>query len=228
MDEAVKVHNNFLYQQYVKNEEKKHSFGEKDPFIAEEHEICVRQGYVYKIWRLENKRRLCIRSTIHSYKSKTVPEDNSAPKVVFQNTYTLMEYENAKSNWKTNLDLMMAQCLTKEVQDNSCKVSRWVVQSLLAGVEHIKFAFVTRRKVKDPSSHVILGTYGIDTKSFCNQVNLNMATCWAILQQTIDCVYAYGEQSGDYVFMKDPNKAIMRLYKVTAEEEDDDEAEEDL
>ena len=31
--------------------------------------------------------------------------------------------------------MMMAQCLTKEVQDNSTKVSRWVVESLLAGVE---------------------------------------------------------------------------------------------
>jgi|LauGreDrversion4_2_1035121.scaffolds.fasta_scaffold6400159_2 hypothetical protein len=28
--------------------------------------------------------------------------------------------------------------------------------------------------------------------------------------------------------MKDPNKAIMRLFKVTAEDDDDDEAEEEL
>jgi translation initiation factor 3 subunit D len=75
----------------------------------------------------------------------------------------------------------MAQCLTKEVQDNSCKISRWVVQSLLAGVEQIKFAFVSRKNPKDAQQHVILGTYGIDTKSFCNQINLNMQNCWAIL-----------------------------------------------
>ena len=63
---------------------------------------------------------------------------------------------------------MMAQCLTKEVQDNSNKISRWVVESLLAGVEQIKFAFVTRKTPKDNTKHVILGTYGIETKSFSN------------------------------------------------------------
>jgi translation initiation factor 3 subunit D len=166
MDEAVKVHNNFLYQQYVKTEDKSHSLAEKDPFMADEHEVCVRQGYLYKIWRLDNKRRICIRSTVHSYKSKIQGEKEDDTKLVYQNTYTLLEFENGKANWKGNLDLMMAQCLTKEVQDNSSKVSRWVVQSLLAGVEHIKFAFVSRRNLKDPSKHVILGTYGIDTKSF--------------------------------------------------------------
>jgi hypothetical protein len=85
---------------------------------------------VYNIWRLDNKKRICIRSTIHGYKSKTVTEQEDGKKtekIVFQNTYSLFEYENNKSNWKTNLDQMMAQCLTKEVQDNSCKVSRWVV-----------------------------------------------------------------------------------------------------
>ena len=123
---------------------------------------------------------------------------------------------------------MMAQCLTKEVQDNSCKVSRWVVQSLLAGVEQIKFVFVTRKLLKDPAHHVILGTYGTDARSYCNQINLSMTQCWAILQQAIDCVYGYGEQTGEYVFMKDPAKHMMRLFKVTQEEVDEDEPEDEL
>ena len=63
---------------------------------------------------------------------------------------------------------MMALCLTKEVQDNSCKISRWVVESLLAGADQIKFAFVTRKSPKDNTKHIVLGTYGIETKSFCN------------------------------------------------------------
>ena len=63
---------------------------------------------------------------------------------------------------------MTAQCLTKEVQDNSCKVSRWVVQSLLAGVDQIKFVFVSRKYQKDSNHHVILGTYGTDVRSYQN------------------------------------------------------------
>lgn len=79
------------------------------------------------------------------------------------------------------------------MQDNSCKISRWVVQSLLAGVENIKFAFVSRSQAGNANKHVIIGTYGIDTRSFCNQINLSMQQCWAILQETVDVIYGYGE-----------------------------------
>ena len=139
-----------------------------------------------------------------------------------------MEYENNKTNWKQNLDSMMAQCLTKEVQNNSCKVSRWVVKSLLAGVDTIKFGFVTRKSPRDNTKHLILGTYGIDTRSFANQINLNMPLCWAILREVIDYVYNYGEQTGEYIFMKDPNKAVTRLFKVTADDVDEEEQEDEL
>jgi hypothetical protein len=64
----------------LKKDEFKHSLTEKDPFIEDEHQIAVRQGYVYNIWRLPNKRKICIRSTIHSYKSKTVNEDEDGKK----------------------------------------------------------------------------------------------------------------------------------------------------
>lgn len=100
--------------------------------------MAVRQGYFYKIWTLEKGRRICIRSTVHSYNPKPGEAAENADersKQLYQNIYALVEYENNKANWRQNLDLNMAQCLTKEVQDNSCKVSRWVVQSLLAGVD---------------------------------------------------------------------------------------------
>ena len=87
---------------------------------------------------------------------------------------------------------------------------------------------MTRKYLKDPNHHVILGTYGTDTRSYCNQINLNMTQCWSILQLMIDVIYEYKEQTGEYIFMKDPTKHMMRLFKVTQEEIDDDEAEEEL
>jgi hypothetical protein len=51
---------------------------------------------------------------------------------------------------------------------------------------------------------------------------------WAILRETIDYIYSYGEQTGEYIFMKDPNKAMMRLFKVTQEDVDEDEPEDEL
>ena len=41
-------------------------------------------------------------------------------------------------------------------------------------------------------------------------------------------MYSYNEPTGEYIFMKDPNKALMRLFKVTSEEFDEDEPEEEL
>jgi hypothetical protein len=107
---------------------------EKDPFIEDEHQVAPRFGYLYKIWNIGVKKRICIRCTVHSYKSKSIisppddkPDEKPTVKVVYQNVYTLLEYEPNKSNWKGNLDKQMAQCLMKEVQDNASKVSRWVV-----------------------------------------------------------------------------------------------------
>lgn len=80
----------------------------------------------------------------------------------------MVEYEGNKSNWKQKLDLIMAQQMTREVQDNSAKISRWVVESILAGAELIKFGFFARKNNKLSNAHVLLGTYGISTNSFAN------------------------------------------------------------
>lgn len=44
----------------------------------------------------------------------------------------------------------------------------------------------------------------------------------------IDTVYENGDQTGDYIFMKDPNKAVMRLYKKISDDLDDDLKDEEL
>ena len=167
MQEAVSVNNSWRYQQYQKD--KKIDLAEKDPFIEVEGQVAGRFGYMYKIWDLGNKRKICIRST---------------------------------------------------------------VQSLLAGADQIKFAFFSRKNTKSNTAHSLIGTYGLATNAFANQINLNMSNCWAILRDLVDSIYIdakkTGEQSGEYIYMKDPNKALMRLFRVIQEEEEDEEAEEEL
>eukprot|EP00347_Sterkiella_histriomuscorum_P018459 403345439 len=238
MAEAVNVNNSWRYQQYAKNQ--KIDLAEKDPFVEVEGQVAARLGYLYKIWDLGNKRKICIRSTVHAYlpKQEQEPVDEESKeeakqvKQIYQNTYAVVEYENNKSNWKQNLDLMMGQCMTREVQDNSAKVTRWVIESLLAGAEQIKFAFLTRKTAKSNQGHILLGTYGVSTNSFANQINLNMSNCWAILRDLIDGIYIdgkkTGEQSGEYIYMKDPNKALMRLFRITAEDEDEEDQDDEL
>lgn len=55
-----------------------------------------------------------------------------------------------------------------------------------------------------------------------------MYNSWAILYNTIDAVYGHNEPTGEYIFMKDPNKAVMRLYKKTSDELEEDEEDDEL
>jgi hypothetical protein len=68
---------------------------EKDPFLEVEGQVAVRQGYIYKIWRLANKRKICIRSTIHSFYEKGIDEEGN-PIKHYQNNYSFTEYEGNK------------------------------------------------------------------------------------------------------------------------------------
>lgn len=65
MQEAVHVNNSWKHQQYLKD--KKVDLKEKDPFIEVEGQVAARMGYMYKIWDLGGKKKICIRSTVHSY-----------------------------------------------------------------------------------------------------------------------------------------------------------------
>jgi hypothetical protein len=64
---------------------------------------------------------------------------------------------------------------------------------MLSEVNTIRFAFVSRKNKDSNKSHIILGTHAIEAKSFAQQINLNMSSCWAILKEVIDLVYGSGE-----------------------------------
>lgn len=55
-----------------------------------------------------------------------------------------------------------------------------------------------------------------------------MQTCWAILRETIQDIQLQKDETGEYIYMKDPNKAMMRLFKMTTEENDEDDLDDEL
>lgn len=109
MTEASEINKKWLYEQYSKDQEPI-NLAEADPFLEDEHQVAARMGYFYKIFKLGKHRRICIRSSVHSYIKKDSEEEPT-----YQNVYALNEYVLNKTNWKANLDVTMAQCLTKEV-----------------------------------------------------------------------------------------------------------------
>ena len=126
-------------------------------------------------------------------------------------------------DWRQKLDTQRGAVLANELKNNACKLAKWTVQALLANSDWIKFGYVSRMQVRDTSRHVILGTQQFRPADFASQINLNMDNAWGILRCIVDLCMK--EEDGKYLLVKDPNKPVIRLYKVpdnTFESDDDD------
>ena len=106
MHEATKIRDSILYQ----CQDKKNFFDleEEDPFIEVEDQIAIRNGYIYQIWPLPRGKKICIRSVVNAYIKKKEDEPDGPENRTYINVYPFLEYEPNKSNWKLNLDVMMA------------------------------------------------------------------------------------------------------------------------
>mmetsp|Transcript_4555 Transcript_4555/g.4288 ORF Transcript_4555/g.4288 Transcript_4555/m.4288 type:complete len:249 (-) Transcript_4555:204-950(-) len=166
MQEAMDVHHQVLYQSYdksKKNKGKAIELEEEDPFLEDEDQVAAKFGYIYKVWKF-GKKRICIRCTVHGYIMGKGGEEEKD--YVYQNVYSMLEFEGSKQNWIKEIDNSMAKILSKEVQNNSCKITRWIIQSILADVSKVKFIFVGRKNKEDNKRHHALGTYSLDTEQF--------------------------------------------------------------
>jgi len=132
------------------------------------------------------------------------------------------------TDWRTKIDSQRGAVLATELRNNSCKLAKWTVQAILAGSDQIKFGYVSRVHVRDSTKHVILGTQQFKPLELASQINLNMGNAWGILRCVIDqCLKL---SPGKYLIMKDPMKAVLRLYRIQGdfeEEEESDEAEDE-
>ena len=103
------------------------------------------------------------------------------------------------------------------------------MQSILANVDMMKFAFVSRRDMADNKKHVLLATHTVQTTSWAKQLNLQMNDMWGKLKYVISLIENDDpeSQANEYIMLKDFNKLAFRLYKKDLEEDDEDEDEED-
>ena len=64
--------------------------------------------------------------------------------------------------------------------------------------------------------HVLLGVQNYSLDIFTRQLMFNEKNMWAVLQHFVKIMKK--QEDGHYVFLKDPMKGIIRLYKVPDEE----------
>jgi len=78
--------------------------------------------------------------------------------------------------------------LNKEVTDNASKFNRWTMQSILDGVDKMRFAFVQRTNFTSNKAHNVVGFVHVKPDAFASQINLNVQNCWAVLKDVVQTV----------------------------------------
>jgi translation initiation factor 3 subunit D len=143
------------------------NYESENPFLEDENQVATRCGYVYKVWKLQDAneaegikgKKICIRCSVHST-TGTLKENGEKALV---NVYALNEHSFERSNWRGSIDHSIIACLNSEVSTNAFRISRYLVQSILAGVDYMKFAFVSRKDMGKNTEHVVCGTHTVKT-----------------------------------------------------------------
>ncbi|KAK9458958.1 eukaryotic translation initiation factor 3 subunit D [Lipomyces oligophaga] len=217
--EATFINHNFTVQAVVESPTQKHEFAHPNPFYnpEEDGEPLASRGYRYRRFNLsaaseEEPLNLIVRTEVDG------AVKNGSGKDSFLTIKALNEFDarapgaGGALDWRSKFASQRGAVVATEMKNNSCKLARWTVQSILAGAEQMKLGFVSRANPKDKSRHAILGVVGYKPREFAVQMNFSVANGWGIVRSFIDMCLALPE--GKYVIVKDPNKPVIRLYEV--------------
>lgn len=216
--EATIIHQNFS-QQILKKADRK-ELDMPNPFFDEDDHNDMEPAsvaYRYRKFDLGANTQVVCRTELHGLvKGKQ-----------YMTAFALNEYvppTGASVSWSAKLDSQRGAVLATELKNNSFKLAKWTAQSLLAGADQMKIGFVSRCQPKNAYEHQILATQFYRPKDFATQITLHETQMWAMIRMFIALVRK--QEDGKYVLMRDPNKAVVKLYQVppgTFDEADVDE-----
>ncbi|KAL8785441.1 MAG: hypothetical protein Q9213_003371 [Squamulea squamosa] len=228
--EATFINHNFVNQTVTESETSKYEMSHENPFYnpSEETEALASKAYKYRRFDLslekdEDPLHLIVRTELDAVVKNNISGEDQLLVIKALNEFDhKAQGSGGALDWRTKLTSQRGAVVATEMKNNSCKLARWTVQSILARADVMKLGFVSRVTPKAADRHVILGVMGYDPRKFAEQMNLNLSNGWGIVRTIIDMVR--GMKDGKYVLVKDPNKSLLRLYEVPAgtfEEEDD-------
>ncbi|KAF2636616.1 translation initiation factor eIF-3, subunit D [Massarina eburnea CBS 473.64] len=228
MMEATHINNVFPLQVVNESQSLKVNMPHEHPFYNEEEESDPPASKAYRYRRFdlsldadEEPLNLIVRTELDA-----VVKNNINGEDQYMTIKALNEFDNKAQgsggalDWRTKLATQRGAVLATEMKNNSCKLARWAVQSILAKADTMKLGFVSRANPKNNNDHVVLGVLTNKPRDFATQMALNLNNGWGIVRTIVDMCLKMEE--GKYVLVKDPNKSILRLYSVpehTFEEE---------
>merc|ERR1711964_843875 len=151
--------------------------------------------------------------------------ESTAEKSVYGSVKALNEYGvKASHSWRNCVEAQRGAVLATELKNNSFKLGRWTAQALVGGIDVVKFGYVTRQFPNDSWKQSILSVQTYKTADFAKQIGMTQSNTWGVVRFLIDTILA--QPDGKYLFLKDPTKAVLRLYDIpweTFEDEEEDE-----
>ncbi|KAI1749394.1 eukaryotic translation initiation factor 3 subunit D [Xylaria castorea] len=232
-EEATYINHNFANQVVLESESSKVNMSNENPFYneAEETEPPASKVYKYRKFDLstsdEEPMYLVVRTEIDAVqKNASNGEDQQLTLKALNEFDSKAQGSGGALDWRSKLVSQRGAVVATEMKNNSVKLARWTVQSILAKADVMKLGFVSRASPKTNDKHVILGVIGWKPKDFANQMNLSLPNGWGIVRTISDMCLK--REEGKFVLVKDPNKSILRLYEVPAGSFDDDGEEETI
>jgi len=236
--EATYINQNFGFQSVTERSPPPVvDFAKPNPFYGpDETEPLASCGYRYRVFDLgvteDEDVRLCVRTEVDAYlPGQGNPREGQGLITI----RALNEFDpraagaGGAPDWRSKLDAQPGAVVATEMKNNSCKLAKWTVQSILAGADLMKIGYISRVNPRDNTRHVILSTGSLRPLDFAGQLNVSLANGWGIVRTVIDLCMKQPE--GKYVLLKDPNKPVIRLYSVPSNaftEEDEDEGGDDI
>ncbi|KAJ7639503.1 eukaryotic translation initiation factor 3 subunit D [Roridomyces roridus] len=238
--EATYINQNFGFQSVVENPPPAPvDFAHPNPFYGpDETDPLASCGYRYRVFDLgvteDEDVKICVRTEVDAY----TPGAGGSPRdghglVTIR---ALNEFDpraqgaGGAPDWRAKLDSQRGAVVATEMKNNSCKLAKWTVQSVLAGADLMKIGYISRAAPRDNTRHVILSTASMRPTEFAGQLNVSLANGWGIVRTVTDMCMKMPE--GKYVLVKDPNKPVIRLYAVplatfTGEDDEGDDFDEE-
>jgi translation initiation factor 3 subunit D len=143
-NEATFIINNFAQQ--ALNPSEKYEFQNPNPFNVddEDPESLASRGYRYRKFDLtssedESPVTLIVRTEVDGFLKSATGEEQ------FVTIKALNEFDSKSHNaidWRSKLDSQRGAVVATEMKNNSCKLARWAIQSILADAAFMKIGLV--------------------------------------------------------------------------------------
>lgn len=147
--EATYINQNFSFQSVVENQAV--DFGKPNPFYGpDETEPLASCGYRYRVFDLSVHEgedvKICVRTEVDAF----IPgQGNPKEGQGLVTVRALNEFDprapgaGGAQDWRSKLDSQRGAVVATEMKNNSCKLAKWTVQSILAGADLMKIGYVS-------------------------------------------------------------------------------------